>query len=248
MSVWWDRKEAKVLHSVSQLVGSWTEEVWRFRGDFHTALGAICQKSKPFPIFASPFSFSLLLPSLFITTSAFLLICHTPFLTVSHLFFSQTPSNFTSCPLDPRLQFSLQLGVLEGWFLIPHYSDNKLIIKEEQQCWTPWCNRLTLTCCGSWKKCPELCKWLIWYSRREHLGVQTEVVKWAYQGKDRSNSWFWWPKTKQQIDWMIALKVALTSWPPSTYTCHDLQISLIINQQVQESFIMLTADKVAFLL
>lgn len=48
-------------------------------GDFRTALGAICQKSKPFPISASlTHSLSLSLPSLSITTSAFFLPCHTP--------------------------------------------------------------------------------------------------------------------------------------------------------------------------
>lgn len=56
-------------------------------GDFRTALGAICQKPKPFPISASHVSLPLSLPSLSITTSAFFLPSHTPLLTVSHLFF-----------------------------------------------------------------------------------------------------------------------------------------------------------------
>lgn len=62
----------KVHQTGSQLVGV---ELGRIGGlgDFRTALGAICQKSKPFPICASPFAH---FP--FITTSAiFLLVLYT---------------------------------------------------------------------------------------------------------------------------------------------------------------------------
>lgn len=112
-------------------------ELGRFggSGDFRTALRAICQKSKPFPISASPSSLSLAALTLHHNICFLSPVSH-PLLTVSHLFFSHIPEDFTSCPSDSRLQFSLQLAVLKGHtgFFIHHYSGSELIFTAQQQC------------------------------------------------------------------------------------------------------------------
>lgn len=84
---WDEKKAAKVHRTTSQLVASWGEECAVFGGISARLLEIICQKSKPFPLSSSPFSF--LLPPLSITTSAFFLaVSHAPH--CFHLLFSQT--------------------------------------------------------------------------------------------------------------------------------------------------------------
>ncbi len=98
-------------------------ELGRFggSGDFRTALRAICQKSKPFPISASPFSLSLAALTLH-HNICFLSPMSHPLLTVSHLFFSHAPEEaavfFTACSLKRTRKF-----------LIHHHSGNKLIFQ-----------------------------------------------------------------------------------------------------------------------
>lgn len=125
--------------SISQLPGV---ELGRFggSGDFRTALGAICQKSKPFPISASPFSLSTRCPSLSITTSAFFLLFHTPSsLFPTYFSFIHPKISLRSLYLHllaPSCSFLCSSDSEKDKFLIYQYSGNKLIIKEQQQCST----------------------------------------------------------------------------------------------------------------
>lgn len=100
MRMWWDHispHPAQNLHRFirwfhNNLVGGWAG-----LGDFRADLGAICQKPRPFPFFASPSTVSL--PSLPITSAFCLLLSHTPphcFTPIS----SPTPKDFT-----PRCSF-----------------------------------------------------------------------------------------------------------------------------------------------
>lgn len=113
MRVWWDRNEAKVHQTVSQLVGSWAGELWRFGGfpyDFWSHLSKIqtisylCFSPLTLSVAAFPLHHNI----------CFLSPMSRPLLTVSHLFFSHVPEDFTSRPSVSRLQCSLQLGVLKG--------------------------------------------------------------------------------------------------------------------------------------
>ena len=198
-----EKDEAKKGPSDSFTTG---REEWKFggSGDFRTALGAISQKSKPFPIWASPLFLSLslslsLLLSLFITTSAFSLLCHTPSSLFPTYYSLIHPEDFTSRPSRS-----------ESWkgharFLTYHYTRNKLSIKEQRRCWTcsdlsemlghirggetepaPWRNSLPPGVL--WELDEISCSTAsdsLDTARGEHLGVQTEVAKPADQGKRR---------------------------------------------------------------
>lgn len=116
----------------------------------------------------------------------------------------------------------------------------------------PWRNRLTLPWIVRRIKFPERCEWLIGCSRREHLGVQTEVAKAADQGED-SLQMIWCAK-EQSDKRVAALEVAEVSrtdiLAPDFKVAHATisRSSRSLINGIQESSIMLTADKVAFLL
>lgn len=90
-------------------------------------------------------------------------------------------------------------------------------------------------------------------ARGEHLGVQTEVAKPADQGKkttkkrlsdisqnDLMRKRAEWPGGGVTSCWGLKSR-----HPGPRLKSHDFHIFLIVNQRIRESFIMLTADKVA---
>ncbi len=133
MRVWWDRKEAEVHQTVSQLVGSWGG--LEVQGISVRLWEPSVKNPNHFLSLLLP-SHSLLLPSLSITTSAFFLLCHTP----SSLF----PTYF-SLMHQKRLQFSLQLAVLKGHASFSYITTVAInwFFKEQQQSWT--CSDLSET-------------------------------------------------------------------------------------------------------
>lgn len=181
MRVWWD---GKVWRTVSQRVESW---VRGGLGDFHMALGAICQKSKPFPIALLSFS----LPSVSITSAFFLLVSYTPS-SPFPIYLSRIQTKISLPLLRPKLLTPLQSAdfckthwVAISW-LLRKSCLFRFVRRLENLLPCVSCKLYHQVCCGSWIKFPEHHKWLIRYRWREHLGFKQGLLNQRIKDEDAS--------------------------------------------------------------